>query len=407
MPSTYDAYQTTIGSSFNKNSVIRPLTEAVVSEDLPLKEEANQGLKAFGGFAPLFITGSFYDEKKIPSFPHPMKLEDIRGKNFICSDLRLTLREPKGEPFTSRIKNRQEFDFLMARHWLTMLYHGGRAVDFRTSLRFGAYAYGAWLSSAIGHLRGLDPYQRTVAHIVFMCFYYDMTFGDKEDRPARVEMEDWISSFFNGLPMKYKEILDRIGNKVISSIDDAVTRLKETIESPALMSLNGAALLASVKSHWFGQGVDSQKLVGVALEDPPTWCALVLAALTYNGYKNAMIAQIVTKLNKKAETDSFLSTCTDVYSSTFRSEFFRGTEDIGTPDPLDFQPHAYEQRVEDLEPKADNAPNLADPLDMSTMADMEAAVEEGFPVEPVVTADINGLDPLNPDVYLDVIHRRT
>lgn len=321
MPLNPDSYSTTIGSSFDTRRILGPIKEAIVTDDLDTQDSNTLGLKPFGGFHPLFITGTHPSENKIPPFPHPISVTGIRGKSFICSDLRLVLRENKGGRFAERIKNTQEYDFLMNRHQLSTLWMTGRSSEFRTSLRFGALCFSSWLSGVIGHLKNLDAHQRLVVQVIFLCYYSDLTHTLEEIKEPlyRTGLEPWINSIMRNSILGVDEILYKIGKDPITNLDEAVGKLK-ILENPLLDNMTASAVISAVRGHWWGHGIEPQKIVGVALEDPPTWCALVMASLDYSGYKNSIIAQTVLKLGKQDEQNAFKRSMESLFSSTMRME---------------------------------------------------------------------------------------
>lgn len=356
MPLNPDSYGTTIGSSFDTKRVIGPIKEAVVTDDLDTQEANTLGLKPFGGVHPLFITGTYPAENKIPHFPHPISVTGIRGKSFICSDLRLVLRENKGGLFTDRIKNRQEFDFLLNRHKLSTLWVAGRASEFRTSLRFGAYSFSSWLSGVIGHLKGLDLYQRQVTQIVLLCYYADLThdMDEIEDPLYRTSQVPWIDGILKNAVRDVDEIVYKIGKKPMTNLNDAIERIKTVLDNPLLSNLSEGVVASAVRGHWWGHGIEPQKIIGVAVEDPPTWCALVLAALTYNGYKNSMIAQSVTKLGKRDEQEAFIRSASELFDGSMRME---NIADLVAQVPPD---DSTDYSVEDLVLRAEATPDLSE-----------------------------------------------
>lgn len=125
------------------------------------------------------------------------------------------------------------------------------------------------------------------------------------------------------------------------------------LDSPLLTNLNGGVLAASIKSHWFGQGVEPQKIIGVAVEDPPTWCALVLAALEYSGYKNSMIAQTVNQLGKRGDSESFVATCRDLFDSSLKMESIaQMVSEVPDDNSLDYE-------VDELVLRAETTPDFS------------------------------------------------
>lgn len=336
MPQKTDSYSTTLGSSIDTRKIISQIKEAVVYDDLDTQRENTLGLKPYGGFHPLFITGTYPSENTIPSFPHPISIKGIRGKNFICTDLRMVLRENKGGVFGDRIKNQQEYSFMMQRHKLTTLWCGGLATEFRTGLRFGAYSFGVWLGNAVTHLKSLNPNQQIIAQAVFCCYYNDLTreTDDFEDPLYRQSMIPWVLAMFKGQEATVENVVMKIGKEPIRTLDDAVDRLKKVLDTPLLANFTVSSLTTAIKSHWWGHGVNPQLLIGVAVEDPPTWCALVLSALQYTGYKNSQIAQTVLKLGKRGEPDAFKASALDLFRTKTDDEDSIRFEEFHTENSL-------------------------------------------------------------------------
>lgn len=349
-----DSYSTTIGSSFDTRQVIGAIKNAVIIDDLENQKENTLGVQPFAGLHSLFITGTYPSEKQVPNFPHPISVKGIRGKNFICSDLRLVLRENKGGAFEDRVKNVPEFNFLMTRHKLALLWAADRRSEFRTSLAFGAFAFSTWLANAIGHLKSLDNAQRIQTQIVLLCYYYDLTSSEeaKKEGMYRSGQIPWVRRLMGDSVRDLDTVVLSVGKEPMNTLSDAVERIKKVLDSVLLVNLNDGVLLASVKGHWFGQGMEPQKIIGVAVEDPPTWCALVKSVLDYSGYKNSMLAQTVTKLGKRGEADSFSSSMNTLFETTLRVESIAGMVSE-LPDSLDTN-----YSVEELVYRAEQLPKL-------------------------------------------------
>ena len=72
MPLNIDSYTTTVGSSVNAQRIVKAIEEAIVHDDLDKRQESTLGVEPFGEFHPLFITGTYPSEEKIPSCAHPI-----------------------------------------------------------------------------------------------------------------------------------------------------------------------------------------------------------------------------------------------------------------------------------------------------------------------------------------------
>jgi hypothetical protein len=69
-------------------------------------------------------------------------------------------------------------------------------------------------------------------------------------------------------------------------------------------------LLTLIRSAWFGN--QAKENLSVALEHPPTWCAIVFSCVTEKTYKNSTIYKYVEKLGKKKADEEFMNTYTRI-----------------------------------------------------------------------------------------------
>jgi hypothetical protein len=130
MPLHYDSYTTTAGSITDTRKIVSAIKEAMIADDLDQKPESKLRVQSYGDYQPLFITGTYPSEAKIPPFAHPISVLNIRGNNFICTDLRLFLKKDLNSEFDKRISNRVDFDYAISRTVLNLFWVGGRASEF-------------------------------------------------------------------------------------------------------------------------------------------------------------------------------------------------------------------------------------------------------------------------------------
>lgn len=68
MPLKIDSYTTTAGSMVDTRRLATAIKEAVITDDLDTKLESKLNVQSYGDFFPLFITGTYPSEAKIPPF---------------------------------------------------------------------------------------------------------------------------------------------------------------------------------------------------------------------------------------------------------------------------------------------------------------------------------------------------
>ena len=302
MPMFVDSYSTSMGSMYNVKPVIHAIQESIIQDNLT---SMSLGVLENGGIKPVFITGSFSSEDKIPLFTHPISIFNFNGNSYLCTDLRLFIR--KGDMFEDiekRIRNTTEYDFAKSRAVLNLVWIAEGAGSIKNDLRFCEVVYAAWLSQVISRAFALDFKDQTIVSIMASLFYQSL-FGDidslsEEDKHKLTVHTMETTKAPSDL---VKEVVNKI--KPFKDIHDWCEQLNTVLENVRFTKFNAAVLLNAISSSWYGQ--NAKEILAVSLEHPPTWCAMVYTALKQRTYKNSMVYQVAERMGKRGAADQFLT----------------------------------------------------------------------------------------------------
>ena len=326
MPMFVDSYSTSMGSMYNVKPVIHAIQESIIQDNIT---SMSLGVLENGGIKPVFITGSFSSEDKIPLFTHPISIFNFNGNSYLCTDLRLFIR--KGDMFDyieKRIRNTTEYDFAKSRAVLNLVWIAEGAGSIKNDLRFCEVVYAAWLSQVISRAFALDFKDQTIVSIMASLFYQNL-FGDidslsEEDKHKLTVHTMETTKAPSDL---VKEVVNKI--KPFKDIHDWCEQLNTVLENVRFTKFNAAVLLNAISSSWYGQ--NAKEILAVSLEHPPTWCAMVYTALKQRTYKNSMVYQVAERMGKRGAADQFLTS----YMMLVRQRVT--LEGMGYPEIPDFE----------------------------------------------------------------------
>lgn len=316
MPVNIDSYTTTAGTADDSRRIATAIKSAIISEDLDRRPESTLGVQSYGGYHPLFITGTYPEEMEIPLFAHPISILSIRGKNFICSDLRPFLKKDPNKTIKDRITDRINFDYALSRNIMNLLWAGGRAGEFITGFGYAGRVYGAWISQLIRGL-GFNDLEAINARITAMAFYYmQCKDGLRWDDEEKQNVVDWIYSGTQLEEAHVKSIVAML--KPMLSYDHLIDALKITVGGLRASKISISTLSMGFASTWFGY--EKNKVVSVAVEHPPTFAALVYSTLASKAFKGCLLAQVIEKTGRRNDHESFMSHYNDICQGQIRLE---------------------------------------------------------------------------------------
>ena len=295
-----DSYQTTVGSISVTKQIEHAIKEAIIKDNI---NNVNLDVNNKQEYKPIFITGAYSSENDIPLFTHPITI-NFKNVNYVCTDVRLyvTKNVPIDE-INSSVKNRTEFNFAKSRGILNLVWLNNGVNSIKNSLGFAGIVFSAWLSETISKTYALDFKDQTVLAIVTSLYYQSLFIdGSELDDDTKQRLAVHTIKATKAPAQMVFEVFDKI--KSFSSIEDYCSTVKEVLENVRMKDFNLAMLLTIVRNSWYG--TNSKEIISVALEHPPTWCAIVYTALNERTFKNSMIYRIAERFGKRGASDEFV-----------------------------------------------------------------------------------------------------
>lgn len=239
----------------------------------------------------------------IPSYAHPLQIKDRNKHDILVSDMR-TFGVWDSNKYEFRIRNQTDYNLQLYRTKLNYLWLVQDINILRDISTVPVNIFASWISESVSRKYGLDAMEQYRLAIASAILYYsnfnhDNHVDDREKlrlatvitRNIRVKAEDVL------------ELLDRV--PVFTSVEDFCEKVADLTGSIRLQDLNLGMLVTILGSTWFG-GINSQEIVGVALEHPPTWISILLAAYTDRSFHNSAIGKLTDRQMNKNEGERFV-----------------------------------------------------------------------------------------------------
>lgn len=294
-------YDTTLGVSIVTRPIVRALKEAFIRDmicDVHLDLTTTLDVK------PVFVTGRQQSESNIPFFAHPLLVTTDKGVKFLCTDIRPFIRQDEDANYNHvNVRNRTEFNFIKSRTILNLAWLTGAESQVRMSLPLAGTVFSAWLSEVIAKRFALDPKDQMTLFIITHYYYQSLFFTEDhvdEDKLQKFALHTIKAS--RAPSQMVFEVFDRI--EKMRNLEDYCQNIRTISENIRLKDLNVALLVTMIGTSWYG--LNAKEILAVALEHPPTWCALVYVALTEKTFQRSMIARVAERYAKNKGSEEYL-----------------------------------------------------------------------------------------------------
>lgn len=235
---------------------------------------------------------------EIPPFAHPIEFESVEGKKYLAIDIRPFSALRKSTEDEPSIRNRSEYSLAGARALLQEAWNEGHYDELRNVSPVGAAVFARWLPESLARQFGLDPLVQMKLAVV-TAYYYLCLFEPDTTVPNK-ERSRFITQAARAVNTTYEtaeEILEGIGH--IGTLKEYCNTIKEANFSVRLERFEPAVVLQLVSGSWFGN--QSRELVGVALEHPPTFLALLHSAIVDRGFYKTRLSELVNRSFSKGD----------------------------------------------------------------------------------------------------------
>lgn len=285
--------ETTIGSKIKINQLSDQLEVAMVQGQLE-----TDLIKAYPNVVALLMDGPEVDS--IQPFSQPV---EVRGKQVI--DLR-SFRSKIERAHDDKILYDGAIGLLVKQAALIELWKDDPSYLFSLS-DLPMFVYAHWLGEAISKRKSLNPADNL--KVVTVCAWYyaslyldpELLRGGQLSESELYGMANRIARVTYNTSEAVVDLIQRIG--VISSSHDLVEALKD-LGILRLRDLNVGLIYSWVSNSWFGN-TSSAEMVGIAVEYPPYFVAMLHTAITENTYRRTSFNDIALRKRRGDDTRSF------------------------------------------------------------------------------------------------------
>lgn len=307
------AFETKACEGFNLSKTINAIEVSFASYDIN-----NYAVENSRSYA---ITGAG-TSANIPTFMHPIIIEDTHKlalnnlEKISIVDIRSSGKWDANQA-QFIIRNKFEYEFTRKYGNLAHFFINDDARLLLSISTLPVDLYARWISENITRRFGLDPQEQLIIATLAAYFYIGLFTNNKTFEG--IEINRVVNIISKSVHVNAEKILDIINSDnsndliVIESIDDLCTEIKRITGNIRLNDLNTGILFSILGNTWYG--TNAKELIAVALEYPPAWLNIVVAALDDRSYKNTTIAKMTIR-EKKQDIDLFIKSIAALLSRT-------------------------------------------------------------------------------------------
>lgn len=294
---TPNPYKTTYGELLNtdklKSRILSYLPHVDVSK-LQYEYVNESNVKV------IFITGCNDYERELPVWDHPYVFKTIYNEDMIAVDLRKYVKSTDDYPDTiSEIaKDLSVISHIVLRAMLTADAVGDVFGIHRSLFRDASLAFSVWMTGVVNNIIPLGPEEKLHAEII-LAYYYNLTLHSTD---ALAELDESIKSrvttskFSIGASTKVsRKVLEGVTPKT-PDMHAMLDYIKLVLPESKQRFITTESIALGTSNMWYGSG--GAETVLMAIEHPPTWIALIYAAVSLKSYKRNRLSTILT-MNKK------------------------------------------------------------------------------------------------------------
>lgn len=281
-------FDTTACRSYNTDAIAKGIKLAMVEDNILTSLQTGGGGRHVNG-----LFGIRPGDEDTPTFSHPFYYKDGEMEViFIDTRPFLRLNRDRSIGFT----NASEYDFQLSRGILTHHWLARDPMDLANLGELAPLVFCRWLTEAIVRKLGLTPSEQVQVTTVTLFYWYSL-FRDGEEFEDREKLRivtklTQISNIPATLSMP---VADQV--EYMDGLASYIDTLKGVIDNPRIGSLNVALLFAILGGSWFGFNV--KETIAVATEHPPTFVAIIAAALDNRSYRKSTIGRLVYDNDKR------------------------------------------------------------------------------------------------------------
>ena len=286
------AYDTTACSGYKLDKTIELLKIAYVNKEL-VDIGAHNIYSLIGGSA---ITN------EVPSFAHPLLVNfDKNFANLVIDSRSYGKFNTQQNKFI--VSNQVDYNILLARAKLNAIWLSGSPNILRDSTNIPMSIFASWIGEAISKRFALNPKEQFDLTILSAIFYNslfsDVTVFEERDKLRLINI---VTRSLRASAQDVITIVDKMDS--VGNIFEFCRMAEKATDSIRLRELNPGLVFTILGGTWFG--TNAKEMIAVAVEHPPTWIAMLLAAFNDRTFKNSQIVKITERSVYKKNSDEFI-----------------------------------------------------------------------------------------------------
>lgn len=296
-------YDTTVCQAHSLSQIKQAVLQAKSAGDLPWTGDVIENLSAWQIRA---LVGGDPATTGIPPFAHPLTVSDpLYKEDFLVIDLRPFVKVKPGEGIVkSKIQSTDipgyvagssDATLLVRRALLQLVWMKDDPHDLFTISSVPMTVFCSWVGETLTQKLGLDP--KTQMQITGIIGFYFISLFEPETKwndNDRLRVAKQVS---NATRISVNDLLAVNGEvPYMGTLAALVDYIKECKISTRLDELSVPFMLALFTGSWYG--FQAKEVVAIALEHPPTFYALVIAAITDRTYRNSILFRYVDRTDK-------------------------------------------------------------------------------------------------------------
>lgn len=305
------AYDTTACQGF----VLKKLQDA-------LAKSFKTGQYRIAELAPVIeVAGQYASDLEIPGFMHPVVLDDldhtVGARVFV--DVRGYGRWNAAQN-RYEVRNASEYGLILARGALTQFWVEEGVPKLRDLSSLPLAVYAEFLSRSLSKRYALDK-REELDLLILTAWLYLSLFTNDTHLTERERMR-WVQVISRTIRYPAAEVL-RVSEQLegpIHNLNDYCALARSITQSVRLDDLNLGILFQVIVGGWYSH---HREVFATAIEHPPTWIALLMAALSDRSYKATGLARHLDNI-RSADKTLFMQASKALLEQYMKSEAAHG-----------------------------------------------------------------------------------
>ncbi len=244
-----------------------------------------------------FVTDADLD---VSPFQHPLYDAD---EDIVYLDVRgYSILDRNG---AFRLKGDLDSELLLLRAKLELAWVHGTANELFTAFSFSNDVYVRWLTETLTREFSLNPAQDTQLKVLIALFNIGQYYNSITEPALITRYYRLISQQYYVDMDTVQEIASRLTQTFPRDIAEFVAAIKEANISTRMANINEVSILNVLGGAWF-MTAQPTLVVGLGLEYPPAFAAMVTMALNYRLFKKTSIGGVVDRLTKGSKKEDHI-----------------------------------------------------------------------------------------------------